>query len=108
MHEVKWYGLKIKRTMNNSSLGRRLDMIHISSSRRLTDSAADGDEQLPDRLRVVHHDGFDCAVQHFDLLRPLFLLVLQNILKKKTPKKQKTKTQERKQSDTIKLILLDI
>lgn len=88
-----WRGLKIKPLMNNSSLRRRLDMIHISSrSWRLTDSAADGDEQLPDRLRVVHHDGFDRAVQHFDLLRPLFLLVLQNILK--NPKKTQKKTRE--------------
>lgn len=49
-----------------------------------TDSAAYGDEQLPDRLRVVHQDGFNRPVQHFDLLRPLLFLVFQNILRKKT------------------------
>lgn len=40
------------------------------------------DKQLPNCFGVIHHDGFHRPVQHFDLLRPLFLLILQNVLRK--------------------------
>lgn len=58
-----------------------------------TYSAAYGDEQLPDRLGVIHQDGFNGAVQHFDLLRPLLLLVLQDILRKQEGKLQQWRPQ---------------
>lgn len=72
--------LNIKEGMNISSLGQQLD----------TYSAAYGDEKLPNCFWVIYHDGFDCTVQHFDLLWPLFLLILQDILwyKKKQDRKE--------------------
>lgn len=42
--------------------------------------AANGDQQLAYCLGVINHDGFNGPIQHFDLLRSLFLLVLQDIL----------------------------
>lgn len=41
---------------------------------------ANGHQQLPYCLGVINHDGFDGPIQHFNLLRSLFLLVLQNVL----------------------------
>lgn len=46
----------------------------------LTYPAADGDQELSNCLRVVHHHRLHSAIQHADFLRPLFLLVLQDIL----------------------------
>lgn len=62
----------------------------ISGALRIlhTYSAAYGDEQLPDCLGVIHQDGFNGAVQHFDLLWPLLLLVLQDILREQEGKLQ--------------------
>lgn len=62
----------------------------ISGALRIlhTYSAAYGDEQLPDCLGVIHQDGFNSAVQHFDLLWPLLLLVLQDILREQEGKLQ--------------------
>lgn len=71
--------------MNISGWGRWLYGTRAGGAllwRPRTYSAAYGDEQLAHCFRVVHQDGFDCAVQHFDLLWPLFLLVLQDILRK--------------------------
>lgn len=68
--------MNIKEEMNISSLGQQL----------VTYSAAYGDEKLPNCFGVIHHDGFDCTVQHFDLLWPLFLLILQDILSKQDRK----------------------
>lgn len=46
----------------------------------LTYPAADGDQELSNCLRVVHHHRLHGAVQHADFLRPLFLLIFQDIL----------------------------
>lgn len=45
-----------------------------------TYSTAYSHEQLSHCFGVVHHDGFNGPVQHSDLLGPLLLLVLQNVL----------------------------
>lgn len=48
----------------------------------LTYPAADCDQELPHGLGVIHHHRLHRAIQHSDFLRPLFLLVLQNVLDK--------------------------
>lgn len=45
-----------------------------------TYSAAYGDKQLAYCFGIIHHDRLDRSVQHFNLLWPLLLLVLQDIL----------------------------
>lgn len=45
-----------------------------------TYSAAYRDEELAHRFGVVDHYCFNGSVQHLDFLRPLLLLVLQDIL----------------------------
>ena len=47
----------------------------------VTYSAADGHKQLAHGLGVIHHDGLHRSVQHLDLLRPLLLLVLEDVLR---------------------------
>ena len=76
-------------------------MQRIEGGELLTDPAAYGDEQLPHRLRVVHHDGLHRAVQHLDLLGPLLLLVLQDILTEGTHRDPEQ--QQQQQTPTIPL-----
>jgi len=47
----------------------------------LTYSTADGDKKLSNSFGIVHHDGLHSAIQHFYLLRSLFFLILQYVLR---------------------------
>lgn len=47
----------------------------------LTYSTADGDQQLSHSFGIIHHDGLYCSIQHFYLLRSLFFLILQYVLR---------------------------
>lgn len=49
----------------------------------LTYSTADGDQQLSHSFGIIHHDGLYCSIQHFYLLRSLFFLILQYVLKER-------------------------
>lgn len=47
----------------------------------LTYSTANGDKQLSHSFGIIHHDGLYCSIQHFYLLRSLFFLILQHVLR---------------------------
>lgn len=66
--------------MDRQTSGQILAVNFKLCVKELTYSSTDGHEHVADNLRVVHHDGLHCAIQHADLQRPLLLLVLQSIL----------------------------
>lgn len=76
-----------------------VDWVYIAVGESLhTYSTAYGNKQLSHGFRVIHHDSFNCPIQHLDLLGPLFLLVLQDILGNKG----------RGESDAVPLMECDI
>lgn len=60
-----------------------------------TYSTAYSHKQLSDCFGVVHHNGFNGSVQHFDFLWPLLLLVFKDIL-------LKTKAREERINEELK------
>lgn len=72
---------RLGRTQPVSTAGEGVAMATAEGSAEvLTYPAADGDQELSNCLRVIHHHCLHSAIQHADFLRPLFLLVLQDIL----------------------------